>query len=281
MTVTTAGDAPSRSDRTPPAGRPANPNPAQLLRPIAGPQTSVLIADQLREIILDGVFRPGEQVGEASLAGRLQVSRGPVREALQRLAQEGLVVSRRNRGVFVVELTPSDVEEVYAVRSAVELAAAEHLVRLPASDRGAVADRLRAVLDRMPAHVHAGDWPAATRVDLAFHSTFVAETGNRRLSRTYTTLAAESRICMVNLEHAYLRPETLPQEHHRLVDLLVDGDGHALAAAIRAHLSTAVDDLRQLMGGRYADSRSGHRTAVGRGHRGDTPPTPTQEHPHR
>lgn len=278
MTVATAGGAPSRSGRTPPAGTSANPDAAEQLRPLAGPQTSVLIADQLRELILDGAFRPGEQVGEALLAGRLQVSRGPVREALQRLAQEGLVVSRRNRGVFVVELTARDVEEVYAARSAVELTAAEDLVRRTAADRSAVAARLRAVLERMPAHVRAGDWPAATRVDLAFHSTFVAETGNRRLSRTYATLAAESRICMVNLKRAYLRPETLPEEHHRLVDLLEEGDGPALTSAIRIHLSAAVDDLRQLMDGRHADTRSGLRTAVGRGH---APPTPTQEHTHR
>ena len=62
-------------------------------------------ADQIRDGILQGAFRPGEQVVEAQLAARMQVSRGPVREALQRLIQEGLLVSYRNKGVFVLELT--------------------------------------------------------------------------------------------------------------------------------------------------------------------------------
>ena len=67
--------------------------------------TPELIADQIRDGILQGDFRPGEQVVEAQLAARMQVSRGPVREALQRLIQEGLLVSYRNKGVFVLELT--------------------------------------------------------------------------------------------------------------------------------------------------------------------------------
>ncbi|GAA4823933.1 GntR family transcriptional regulator [Tomitella cavernea] len=222
------------------------------LTPLTGPQTAALIADQLRELIVEGAFRPGEQVGEASLAGGLQVSRGPVREALQRLAQEGLVVSRRNRGMFVVELTPRDVAEIYSARAAVELAAADDLAGRPDPERAAVAARLRAIIGRMPGHVRSGDWPSVARADLQFHSTLVARTGNSRLTRTYATLAAETRICMLDLERAYLRPQDLPQEHHRLTDLLEAGEAAALQTAIRAHLSTAVDDLQRLMRDRAA-----------------------------
>ena len=86
--------------------------------------TSTVIADQLRERILDGSFAPGEQISEVQLAARLKMSRGPVREAVQRLAQEGLLVSHRNRGVFVIELDASDIEDVYRGRRAVEKEAA-------------------------------------------------------------------------------------------------------------------------------------------------------------
>ncbi|WP_199257097.1 GntR family transcriptional regulator [Tomitella fengzijianii] len=231
------------------------------LTPLTGPQTAALIADQLRELIIEGVFRPGEQVGEAFLAGRLQVSRGPVREALQRLAQEGLVVSHRNRGMFVVELAPRDIAEIYSARAALELAAADDLAGRAAPERAAVAARLRAIIEPMPAHVRRGDWPAVARADLAFHSTLVARTGNGRLTRIYATLAAETRICMLDLGRAYLRPQDLPGEHHRLVDLLEAGDGPELRTAIRAHLSTAVDDLQQLMrergGGPHGPAESG------------------------
>ncbi|CAM2737807.1 GntR family transcriptional regulator [Skermania piniformis] len=67
------------------------------LTPPNAPQTSVVISGQLRERILDGSHRPGEQLSEARIAGQQRVSRGPVREAFQRLAQEGLLVSQRNR----------------------------------------------------------------------------------------------------------------------------------------------------------------------------------------
>ena len=79
---------------------------------LEGRPTAQLIADQLREQIVQGVFAPGEQINESVLAAQLRTSRGPVREALQRLCQEGILVSRRNRGVFVLELTAHDVKEI-------------------------------------------------------------------------------------------------------------------------------------------------------------------------
>ena len=217
------------------------------LSPLTGPQTSVVIADQLRELIVDGTYAPGEQLSEASLAAQLRISRGPVREALQRLAQEGLLVSHRNRGVFVVELTNADIDEIYAAREAVELAAARILLDLPEPVRRAAAARLRRIADAMPPLVAAGDWTAVAARDLAFHEGLVAATGNSRLIRIYSTLAAESRICMAHLRSAYLRPEALAEEHVRLVDLLESGSRDELCAAIATHLSTAVADLTAMM----------------------------------
>ena len=66
--------------------------PGELLI-LEGRPTAQLLADHLREQIVQGVFRPGQQINESVLAGQLRTSRGPLREALQRLAQEGLLVS--------------------------------------------------------------------------------------------------------------------------------------------------------------------------------------------
>lgn len=217
------------------------------ISPLTGPQTSVVIADQLRELIVDGTYAPGEQVSEASLAAQLRISRGPVREALQRLAQEGLLVSHRNRGVFVVELTSADVAEIYAAREAVELAAARSLLALPERARREAAARLREIAAAMPPLVAAGDWSAVAAQDLSFHEGLVAATGNSRLVRIYSTLAAESRICMAHLRSAYARPEALAEEHIHLVDLLAAGARDELCVAIATHLSTAVADLTATM----------------------------------
>lgn len=78
------------------------------------------IRSRLREAILKGDFAPGEHVREVEIAARYEVSRGPVREALAQLEQEGLVLLRRNRGAVVARLSRADLEEVYSLRLSLE-----------------------------------------------------------------------------------------------------------------------------------------------------------------
>ncbi|MGH3907255.1 MAG: GntR family transcriptional regulator, partial [Pseudonocardiaceae bacterium] len=94
------------------------------LQPVSRRSTAAIIADRLRDAITRGAFPPGAQLGEVELAGWLGVSRGPLREAMQRLVQEGLLRGERHRGLFVVELGIEDVRDIYAARLAVEQAAA-------------------------------------------------------------------------------------------------------------------------------------------------------------
>lgn len=210
---------------------------------LAGRPTSELIADQLRDSILDGGFRPGEQMIEAQLAARLQVSRGPVREALQRLIQEGLLVNHRNRGVFVLELTAADIAEIYGARKAVETAAADYVLASGKTKISKTAKALRSIIREMSAAVRAGDWLRLAELDVSFHSTLVAAADNSRLSRIYATLAAESRLCIVNLEDFYPRADVLVAEHERIVALLLGGDAAALRQEITCHMDKAVADL--------------------------------------
>ena len=112
------------------------------LAPLRLESTPVLVADRLREGILDGTFPPRTQLSEVALSQQLSVSRGPIREAMQRLLQEGLLRGERNRGVFVVDLGANDVRDIYLARSAVERTAAALVgsgghgrgLRLPAVD---------------------------------------------------------------------------------------------------------------------------------------------------
>jgi Aldehyde dehydrogenase family/Bacterial regulatory proteins, gntR family len=80
---------------------------------LEGRPTAQLIADQLREQIVQGSIRPGQQINESLLASQLNTSKGPLREALQRLCQEGILISRRNYGVFVLEVETHDLREIY------------------------------------------------------------------------------------------------------------------------------------------------------------------------
>src|SRR5262245_51294874 len=88
------------------------------LTPAVSPSLAETAANALRESIAQGTFAPGQHLREAELAEALQVSRGPVREALVQLEREGLVVLRRHRGAEVAQLSLTDIEEVYTLRLA-------------------------------------------------------------------------------------------------------------------------------------------------------------------
>ncbi|WP_225496428.1 GntR family transcriptional regulator [Arthrobacter sp. M4] len=210
---------------------------------LEGRPTAQVIADQLREQIVQGVFRPGQQLNESVLSGQLRTSRGPLREALQRLAQEGLLVSHRNRGVFVLELSTDDIKEIYAVREAVESAAANILLDAGQEQIKDTCQVLKKIIKDMAKQVARSDWQAIARLDMEFHTAFVAGAGNTRLIRIYKTLAAESRMCILNLEVSYPRVDVLVQEHQTLLDLLEAGDTAGLLSAIKRHMQKAVEDL--------------------------------------
>ncbi|SNS80417.1 GntR family transcriptional regulator [Rhodococcoides kyotonense] len=220
---------------------------SRRLTPIDARNTSMVIADQIRDRIIDGSYSPGEQINEANVAAELQISRGPVREALQRLNQEGLLVSYRNRGVFVVELSVDDVAEIYGSRAAIEVGAAWTLVNGDPTVLKSTAVQLSDIVGQMQPFIDRADWLGLAERDLAFHTVLVAATSNSRMSRMYATLAAEARICMANLETAYYRPEALVEEHQLLVDLLLGSDWAALESGLHEHMDTAVHDLTQAM----------------------------------
>ncbi|MFC9335740.1 GntR family transcriptional regulator [Arthrobacter sp. NPDC057009] len=198
--------------------------------------TSVKIADLLRERIVDGYFAPGQQVNEAQVSAQLNLSRGPVREALQRLSQEGLLVSKPNRGVFVVELTADDVDEIYGAREIIELGAAELIANQSGGKRNKTASRLKKIASRLTEAATSDDWQKVRKLDLEFHTTLVSESGNSRLLRAYTTLATEALICMKNLERAYPTPSSVTH-HLVMAELIATGSMKEIRSSFHRHLS--------------------------------------------
>lgn len=210
------------------------------VEPIDRQATAAIIASTIRARILDGTFAPGMQLGEAQLAERLQVSRGPVREAMQRLIQEGLLRGERHRGVFVISPGPSDVEDIYRARGAVEREAALAVVR---SRPPAVLDRLREIVTEMGSAARTGEWMSVARLDLAFHETLVEGSGSPRLVRMFRTLAAETQVCLNALEGAYPTRRPLVAEHRRLLRALIAGEEEHVTAKLEEHFSHAVRHL--------------------------------------
>lgn len=202
--------------------------------------TASLIADVVRKRVIDGSFPPGAQLGEVQLAEQLGVSRGPVREALQRLIQEGLLEGRPHRGVFVARLGGEDVLDVYRARRAVERAAAELL--LERNDSAAL-EELSNLVGRMEAAAERGRWSSVVDLDRRFHETLVSAAGSPRLTRMFRTLLAETAMCMAALESAYPVRRDIAGEHRLLLEALTAGDLDRVLACIEEHLDEAVRHL--------------------------------------
>jgi DNA-binding GntR family transcriptional regulator len=211
-----------------------------ILHPVVQETTPALIARQLRRAIGEGDLVPGQQLNEAELSRRLGVSRGPLREAMQRLTQEGLLVSIRNRGVFVIEVTDDDVRDMYLARTAVERAAATRAIQVDAELAG---ERLLEVVGTMTAAVAQNDTDALTEADVEFHALLVALAGSPRLSRMHNTLMVETRMCITALESRYSSHLFRLDEHRGIAEAIGRSDVECADRLLLDHMEDAIGRL--------------------------------------
>jgi DNA-binding GntR family transcriptional regulator len=211
--------------------------------PLQRATLSVQIAGRIRDDILSGAYPPGAQLHEVELALSFGVSRGPLREAMQRLVQEGLLRSAPHRGVFVPELSEDDILDVFFVRATLEVAAVRRVV---ASDRRkGVARTLDDIADRMDRALKAGDRATGGELDFEFHRTLVDAAGSERLSRTYATVQAETRLCLHRLMGGYRSSRDLADEHHRLARLIAEAPVDAVVEDLQRHFGDPTTHLRK------------------------------------
>jgi DNA-binding GntR family transcriptional regulator len=204
-----------------------------------------MVTERLRDSIVSGALQPGAQLNEINLAHSYGVSRGPVREAVQRLVQEGLLRSEPHRGVFVPILTDEDVADVYLAREALESAAVRYTIAN--STAATTYEALDACVTAMETAAAAGDWKAVGRFDLDFHTALVASTGSQRLQRMFTTVISETRLCLGALTGAEGRHD-LVAEHRKICDWIKDGDTEQALAALVRHFDDAVVALTSTQG---------------------------------
>jgi DNA-binding GntR family transcriptional regulator len=210
------------------------------LEPVDRKSTASIIADRLRVAIMRGTLEPGTQLGETDLARQLGVSRGPLREAMQRLVQEGLLRSERHRGLFVIELDEAGIRDVYRTRRVVERAAGELIL---SRDVDQVAARLAEVHDEMRQAAEAGDRDALVEADLDFHEAFVEESGSIRLVRMSRTLLVETRMCLSAMADTYEFPHEVAEEHGAIVDAIRARDQDRLFRLLDDHMDDALNRL--------------------------------------
>jgi DNA-binding GntR family transcriptional regulator len=141
------------------------------------------IENILRERILKGEYGIGERIKENQVANELKVSRTPIREAFKQLEKEGLIESVPNRGSFAMGLTKQDVQDIYAVRAAVEALAVEWAVDRIGEDE---IFRLQDAFDRMEFYTRKQDSRKVMELNKTFHEIIYSASGSRFLAQILT-----------------------------------------------------------------------------------------------
>ncbi len=211
------------------------------------------VFDILRENIVGRGFRPGDRLDVRALADQLGVSATPVKDAINRLAAEGLVEIRPRSGTFVAELAPDAVAETFEIRRALECLAAERVVTQLTPDLLA---RFQDVVDAMDRPVSTErDRTEHERKNVELHTLLVEASGNRRLTELYRSLNAHLTIARI---HSRRRPdddrlEQERREHRAILEALATRDAAALVSALDRHIRRAgialVGDLREARAG--------------------------------
>jgi DNA-binding GntR family transcriptional regulator len=198
------------------------------------------LGDQVYTIIWEQIVShkllPGDKISDLRLSEELGVSRTPIREALHRLSQDGIVRSESRRGFFVTTFSSQDVGEVYDIRTALEALAAR--LALPEITDAELDDEQRA-LSELRSEIIAGVDGAEERWlvrDRAFHLMLAQKARNHRLESILTGLQAQIGVFQVyGIHSSSLR--LLSLDHHlRIVDALKERDCPAAERAMARHI---------------------------------------------
>jgi len=201
----------------------------------------------LREYLRTGRVPVGRPLAEAALAAQLGVSRTPVREALARLASDGLLVSD-GRSFTVPALSDGDVEDIYALRFLLEPEALREIAAARPS-RKTLAPLRKALEDMAAAHA-AGDGAEFMEANYRYRTAWMALIPNRRLARAIELYADHVRyLRALTLGDAAVRNVVL-RGLRRLQAALSTGDGETAAGAMNAHLREAQRILLEATGAR-------------------------------
>jgi DNA-binding GntR family transcriptional regulator len=212
------------------------------MNPVLATSAEQQAYDHILQRIRSGQFRSGDRLIAEDIALAISASRMPVREAFRRLASEGLVQIRPNRGVVVCGITVDEMREVFEMRSVLEAQAARAaLPRLGERELYEI-ENLLARMDR-----HGDDLQAWVTHHREFHEYICRLSGRQRLiaqiSALHSFVEPHMRLWM---EHT-AKPNSTEHDHHALVDALRRGDPDEVEATMREHIVITIPPLEQLM----------------------------------
>lgn len=191
------------------------------------------VREQIEGMILRGEVAAGERLNEAVLAAKLNVSRGPVREATRLLAEAGLVTAIHNRGVFVRQIKLEEVIHIYDVRAGLAYVAGRIAARRATKEQVA---ELRSVWRAMENAITTENTDAYYDLNRDYHTRIVAISNNPRLIDF--TAITEREVFLFLRRGATSRPRMSNQQHLEILEAIAAGDETAAARAFETHIIT-------------------------------------------
>ncbi|MFF1360208.1 GntR family transcriptional regulator [Streptomyces sp. NPDC058297] len=194
------------------------------------------VAHALREEMYRGTLTGGTSLRENNVAESLGVSRSTVREALQILTGEGLLVRRPNRGVEVRQLTEEEIEDVFTARRVLETAAARSVVQATRTDLMMLIAVQRDFEEAVASSAAAS---VVTEAHLAVHVAIVGLLGSPRLTATARDLMSEIKLAVATTDRTSDDLPAQVEQHRAIVELLRQAKGEEAAQLLEAHLAHA------------------------------------------
>lgn len=215
------------------------------------------IADELRESIVAGKLKPGQRIVEQQIADAMETSRGPVREAIRMVEQEGLIIHYPHRGTFVARLTLRDAQQIYSLRLALELLMADYAV-MNATDEQL--EELEELIHRMDLQARE-DYSQfdATDLDMDFHRALCRISDHDRALEAWEAL--ESQIRLLVLSHRRSQPSDFRDKgvswHQDIVSALHRRDREAAHEHIKEHVAASFETVAQGFESKVSASNEG------------------------
>ncbi|WP_244616642.1 MULTISPECIES: GntR family transcriptional regulator [Xanthobacteraceae] len=234
-----------------------------ILTPMTQPESTQFAAEQIRNAIIAGHFKPGDRLVEQQLTDMLNVSRHPVREALRLLAREGFVEIQRNKGASVSAVDPHSVIDVYNIRMALGRIALDHLLSEPGRVSPSVLKQLEKLAQNSAKYAGLEDQSHTLMNDFEFQQAIIDATGLQRTMRYFSELTGDVRRFNNLLSVVYTDRKGDSEKYVvKLYEAIRDGDREEAQRIWQAKFHKAVERYLSLIKDMESDGARRPRQAA-------------------
>lgn len=191
------------------------------------------VATHLFKLLVNGELRGGQRINEAELSRILGISRNPIREAIRKLEERGLLVSSPRRGTFVRSFSKKDMTDIFSFRTVVEaFAIRQALPRMTDEDHA----ELQSIVQRMQDAANSENEMELVEADIGFHQRICEMSGNSQTLRAFMNIRAEVQMSITLVEHRFETLEDAAVDHWPIVEAIATRDVEKAVEALEYHI---------------------------------------------